>query len=1019
MSEEYENAGLRDVVDTLGRAGLEMTAEELADLLWLAGFLPFTERRITSNPPSQPDTTSKAKSDPVNLPDEEDTTSPRSVEAEAPSLYSQTSDSSTTDRQARHGIGSLLFRSPAATALPGTLELGRALRPLKRRIPSRYHRVLDEQATVRRVAEEELKVWLPILRPAPVRWLDVALVVDESASMAMWEQTVGELQKVFERLGIFRDIRSWRLVTDETEPWLHAGSNRVKAIAHPFKELVNTSESRLIIVVSDCVSTGWYSGKVAKKLAEWGKHHPVTLLQLLPRRMWSRTGLGQATATRLRAPFPAAPSSRLLLTKAEQPLRPILRKVVALPVSEPVGVRVPVVVLEPRSFEVWAQAMLGRGTSSTPGFVLPLTSIAIKAESPDQEEDLSADERVKRFRESVSPEAMELASYLAVAPVNLPVARLIQQTLVPDARQVDIAEVFLGGLLQSISPPASKLEPEYVQYEFYPGVRELLASRRISDRFKVLDRVSEYITRHTGRPRDFRSILADPTSVGDLLMNEDMRSFATLSLSFLRDMGGQFADLAKRLEDTLNPSTPVIRKPNVLDHQQLEELLQEAYPQKDQLEQCVTDLYHDRKLKKNPYQFGLPVDTPPLFYGRKQEMYRLLSGLVGASGHTLLVGPRWIGKSSFLLMLKYLLEHPESRRHFEIPADWDVELDRFKPAYLSLQSLSPTPDSPLVRQFFLLLLRAVARAVNTQDKELDTLMELFRKHEKETGPLDATRNALKALMETQPESRVLILLDEYDEIHRQGNIQIAVNLRDLAIQQKEISITLLISSTFSLYSEVTSFSSPLYNIFKISSLGKLEEEDAQALVIHPSERIGVEWSSDAVIWLLKNTGYRPAYIQLFCQEVIEELRKVQNNFVTQELVNNLAENLVEKLSTFQFLFEDIWKNTNGIGQLILSFLRDKSIPVERNEIRHYVLQHLKELAGSHTVESGSTSLDQSNDQTFRKAMIWLENVLDVISPNRQRCYEFSVPLFKIWLKYRFPIEKDFLSEISDKVRAEL
>jgi len=428
-------------------------------------------------------------------------------------------------------------------------------------------------------------------------------------------------------------------------------------------------------------------------------------------------------------------------------------------------------------------------------------------------------------------------------------------------------------------------------------------------------------------------------------------------------------------------------------------------------------------LKKNPYQFGLPVDNPALFYGRKPEMSKLLSGLVGPSSHTFLIGSRRIGKSSFLLMLKYLLEHPASRRHFNIPVDWDVELDRFKSAYISLQSLSPTPDSSLVRQFFLLLLREVAKAVAIPNEELEELMGLFGKHEKETGPLDATRDALKTLMEKRPEMRALILLDEYDEIHRQGNAQIGVNLRDLAIQQKEIPLTLVISSTVALYSEGASFSSPLHNIFKISSLGKLEEEDAQALVVHPSAEIGVEWSSDAVIRLLKNTGYRPAYIQLFCQEVIEELRKAQNNFVTQELVNNLAEKMVENLSTFQTLFEDIWKSIDGIGQLILSFLIDKSIPIERDEIRHYVLQQLNLLAvPEETKEANSTlegrSVDRANEQLFRRAMEWLENVSDVISPNRQRRYEFSVPLFKVWLKHRFSLEREFLPDILEKIKAD-
>ena len=85
------------------------------------------------------------------------------------------------------------MRRPAATgvpggeALPGALELARKLRPLSRRVPSRTRVYLDEAATAQRIAEE--RVWIPVLYPAPARWLEAALIIDTNASMRVWHKT--------------------------------------------------------------------------------------------------------------------------------------------------------------------------------------------------------------------------------------------------------------------------------------------------------------------------------------------------------------------------------------------------------------------------------------------------------------------------------------------------------------------------------------------------------------------------------------------------------------------------------------------------------------------------------------------------------------------------------------------------------------------------------------------------------------------------------------------------------------
>ena len=105
-----------------------------------------------------------------------------------------------------------------------THEYG-ALRPLRRKVRSPAAGAIDETATVRRATEDDL--WLPIYRPFAERWLEMALVVDEAVSMTVWQEVARELRRVFVRAAAFRDVRVWRLATEEPTVGVRPAKTRV------------------------------------------------------------------------------------------------------------------------------------------------------------------------------------------------------------------------------------------------------------------------------------------------------------------------------------------------------------------------------------------------------------------------------------------------------------------------------------------------------------------------------------------------------------------------------------------------------------------------------------------------------------------------------------------------------------------------------------------------------------------------------------------------------------------------
>ncbi len=568
-------------IDVLQSTKLELTGEEIADVLWLAHQLPQSEESEVVKfsvqgyplPPMPPATKLPPPEPPLEdekplklLPESHNAPPQPTVKLYVPPPPSISSTGM---------IAGTSLRSPAATALPGALEIARALRPLMRRVPSRTRFVLDEEETVQRIAEEGL--WIPVLRSALSKWLEVALVVDDGDSMVIWRQTAAELRLLLERHGAFRDVRTWSLVTNEKETAvsIHAWAENETAqgIERSPRELIDPSGRRLILVLSDCVSPAWRNGTMAKELAAWGRNCPVAVIQVLPQHHWCRTGIGEPNA-RMHALAPGVPN---VLLKSE--LRPRW-----FGDELPEGIAVPVVTLDLKSLAPWAEVVAGLGGASAIGTLMPINSATDEAEAVKQAnedlEDLKESEsvdlassvnltpslRVKRFRSIASPTARELAGYLAAAPLSLPVMRIVQQAMMPQSYQAHLAEVFLSGLLKQITPDSVAAHRQDIQYDFYDDVRDLLLNTiSMHDAVQVLSHVSDFVESRMGQGLSFRALLASPESQGDMTIPEGSLPFASVAAKVLGrigrvgGIGGNYARAADRLTDAIINSAELYR----------------------------------------------------------------------------------------------------------------------------------------------------------------------------------------------------------------------------------------------------------------------------------------------------------------------------------------------------------------------------------------------------------------------------------------------------------------------------
>ncbi|ALC19574.1 SAV_2336 N-terminal domain-related protein [Streptomyces pristinaespiralis] len=421
-------------------------------------------------------------------------------------------------------------RSPAAAALPGGLELLRALRPLKRRVPSARRTILDETATADRIADERLV--LPLLLPAPERWLSLLIVVDAGSSMAVWRPLVDELRELFERLGAFRDVRLWHLGRGG-DGTLGVAARAVPTDSlHSPRELVDPSGRQAVLVVSDCVDDIWWSGEAHDVLRLWGRTGPLAVLQPLPQRLWHRTGAGPVAA-RVHSTAPGIPNTGL-----------IAEPYGATPLTgQQIGMPVPVLEIEPDWLASWARLVTGAAHGGIDAMVA--TTPTRGRDGPGrpwaggtalgEAGGATAADLVGAFRSAASPQAFRLAGYLAAAPLTLPVMRLVQHTMLPGTRPAHLAEVFVSGLIRKLGAAE---EAARTPYDFVPGVRDvLLGTIRASETVRVHEQVSAYVAESAGRTRDTTALLPSPQGQGEEMLDTARQPFAVVPVEVLRRLG--------------------------------------------------------------------------------------------------------------------------------------------------------------------------------------------------------------------------------------------------------------------------------------------------------------------------------------------------------------------------------------------------------------------------------------------------------------------------------------------------
>ncbi|MCX5194431.1 SAV_2336 N-terminal domain-related protein [Streptomyces sp. NBC_00249] len=517
--------GIRVLAGLLRAAGLDPSAEELADALWLAartreaarGGTPDVQREGAragdrrAGSGSQEAVPEEGAGPPVRRGDGPEPEDPVTLYPDGagqrpgpgpdPGIPVSGGGPAAAGPA---GAAGMPVRVPGAAALPRILDIQRALRALQRHRPPGppTRHVLDEAATAEASARA-LGLVIPVFRPETRREATVRLVMDASPSMAVWQEMFEELRAVCERLGAFRDVQVHYLhrLADGMPavgrgpapggaPCTGDGSgsrDSARGGLRSADQLRDPTGRTLTMLVSDCAGPVWREGEAQRLLHRWAQCTPCVVVQPLPQRLWNRSWLPTERGVLERATGGtgdpgAGPKLRFRADRAPRPGRPAG------------GLTVPVLPPSATALGAWARLVAGLGTGPVPAEVGRVLARHPASPLPPPRAARPPHELVRRFRSTAAPGAVQLAVYLSAAPLTLPVMRLVQRTMLPDSEPSDLAEVLLSGLLRRSG------EAPGLWYEFVPGVQDVLLGPLGRDEAAlVLKHCSEYVLAHFGR----------------------------------------------------------------------------------------------------------------------------------------------------------------------------------------------------------------------------------------------------------------------------------------------------------------------------------------------------------------------------------------------------------------------------------------------------------------------------------------------------------------------------------------
>jgi hypothetical protein len=260
-------------------------------------------------------------------------------------------------------------------------------------------------------------------------------------------------------------------------------------------------------------------------------------------------------------------------------------------------------------------------------------------------------------------------------------------------------------------------------------------------------------------------------------------------------------------------------------------------------------------MRKNPFNYGKPVQTPENFFGREEEINSIYQQILALNSISL-VGERKMGRTSLLLHLV----HPQVRAKYHVPED-------IKIFYIDISSCSFLKSSDVFRRFLECIYEEAAGDIK---REVNSLLE------KEYIHFRRFEDIIKKIKNNGQE--IVFLLDEFENISMIRQSDIFLKLRYLAQFYDVVFVISTLHDLAALFHERRFSPSPFFNIFTKHQLQGLDVSASHELIRVNFGQEGFNIDLLAIDSIMRFSGTNPFFLKLACFFYFEMAMKGQTAF---------------------------------------------------------------------------------------------------------------------------------------------
>lgn len=271
-------------------------------------------------------------------------------------------------------------------------------------------------------------------------------------------------------------------------------------------------------------------------------------------------------------------------------------------------------------------------------------------------------------------------------------------------------------------------------------------------------------------------------------------------------------------------------------------------------------------IQRNPYIFGIPVETSDNFFGRESLLKNIEDSLGQNAKFILLHGQRRIGKSSVLKMIPLV-----------------VSPDEFLFVYCDLQAHGHSNLNEILYAIFWEIFHKIGLDSNQLDVLLNTDLENI--------PKIIRRLLTLEVYQLVGHKKLVLLLDEFDVVtydDTEQAVRLLQLLENLVKREDELFVVAVVG-------RYLNYIPSLLQVFKNAisqEIGLLDSNSAEQLIRKPASNT-LEYPQKTIEEICKFSSGHPFYTQALCYAIFQITTSSKND--PNKIYNILTDDVVEAL----------------------------------------------------------------------------------------------------------------------------